>query len=44
MILPRGGHAMLTGTRKVVLAGEWHLLPAPPEEKPQSNPRKRPRR
>ena len=22
-----GGHAVLTGERKVVLAGEWHLLP-----------------
>ena len=27
-ILPRGGHAVLTGQEdKVVLAGEWHLLP-----------------
>mmetsp|Transcript_7336 Transcript_7336/g.10203 ORF Transcript_7336/g.10203 Transcript_7336/m.10203 type:complete len:636 (-) Transcript_7336:363-2270(-) len=28
LILPRGGHAVLTGPQdKVVLAGEWHLLP-----------------
>ncbi len=25
MILPRGGHAVLTGDFKVVVAGEWHL-------------------
>ena len=29
LILPRGGHAVLTGERKCVLAGEWHLLPNP---------------
>ena len=28
LILPRGGHAVLTGDpHKVVIAGEWHLLP-----------------
>ena len=28
LIMPRGGHAVLTGApNKVVLAGEWHLLP-----------------
>ena len=28
LILPRGGHAVLTGRpHKVVLAGEWHLTP-----------------
>ena len=25
LILPTGGHAVLTGRRKVVVAGEWHL-------------------
>ena len=27
LILPTGGHAVLTGRRKVVVAGEWHLCP-----------------
>lgn len=31
IILPGGGHAILTGERgKVVVAGEWHLSPPPP--------------
>ena len=33
LILPRGGHAVLTGERKCVLAGEWHLRPRPRRSK-----------
>ena len=44
LILPRGGHAVLTGERKCVLAGEWHLRPRPRRSKRKRaawGPRKR---
>ena len=43
LIMPRGGHAVLTGERKVVLAGEWHLRYHQRARNPRSGVRKRPR-